>query len=164
MTTGTLVSPHVDTLDLVRRIDSENIPWIPYARIPNTFFRVLHVDERNNIVILNFKMPPWTKTPVHGHHCTATAYTLEGEWFYDELGFRRGDVAFETTVEVHQPITKENGATLLTTLIGGPGNDKLLEDHNEDGTTTLLRTRLFKAFERISLENAAKVDFQALVN
>jgi ChrR Cupin-like domain len=164
MTASALTAPLTDARDLVRRIASEGIPWIPYARIPNTFFRVLHVDERNNIVILNFKMPPWTKTPVHGHHCTASAYTLEGEWFYDDLAFRRGDVAFETTVEVHQPITKANGAVLLTTLIGGPGNDKLLEDHNEDGTTTLLRTRLFKAFERISLEDAENLDFAALVN
>jgi len=149
--------------DEVRRISSEGVAWIPYARIPNTFFRVLQVDERNNIVILNFKMPPWTVTPVHGHHCTATAYTLEGEWFYDDLAFSAGDVAFETTVEIHQPVTKEKGAVLLTTLIGGPGNDKLLEDHNPDGTKTLLRTSLFKAFERISPEDYAKLDMASLV-
>jgi len=161
--TATTTAPTF-TQDEVRRIASEGVAWIPYARIPNTFFRVLQVDEPNNIVILNFKMPPWTITPVHGHHCTATAYTLEGEWFYDDLAFSAGDVAFETTVEVHQPVTKEKGAVLLTTLIGGPGNDKLLEDHNPDGTKTLLRTRLFKAFERISLEDYAKLDMASLVD
>lgn len=148
----------------VRLIASDDIDWIPYPLIPNTFFRVLHVDETNNIVILNFKMPPWTKTPVHGHHCTATAYTLEGQWSYDDLDFNRGDLAYETTVEVHQPFTRENGAILLTTLIGGAGNDSLLEDHHEDGTTTLLRTRLFKAFERISLADAEKIDFASLID
>lgn len=148
----------------VRLIASNDIDWIPYALIPNTFFRVLHVDEANNIVILNFKMPPWTRTPVHGHHCTATAYTLEGQWYYDELAFNQGDIAYETTVEVHQPFTRESGAVLLTTLIGGAGNDKLLEDHNEDGTKTLLRTRLFKAYERISSADAEKIDFASLVN
>lgn len=161
------MSSHSDTVDIaadVRRIASEDVPWVPYALIPNTFLRVLHVDEVNNIVILNFKMPPWTTTPVHGHHCTATAYTLEGEWFYDDLAFQQGDVAYETTVEVHQPITKDKGATLLTTLIGGPGNDKLLEDHNADGTVTLLRTRLFKALERITPEAFAELDFISLVN
>lgn len=147
----------------LQRVASDDVDWIPYALIPNTFFRVLTVDETNNIVILNFKMPPWTRTPVHGHHCTATAYTLEGAWSYDGLDFKQGDLAFETTVEVHQPFTRESGAILLTTLIGGAGNDKLLEDHNEDGTTTLLRTRLFKAFERISLADAAKLDFASLV-
>ncbi|MBB4641145.1 cupin domain-containing protein [Rhizorhapis suberifaciens] len=147
----------------VRRIPSDDVPWLPYALIPNTFFRVLQVDEENNIVVLNFKMPPWTVTPIHGHHCTATAYTLEGEWFYDDLCFREGDVAFETTVEVHQPITREKGAVLLTTLIGGKGNDKLLEDHNADGTTTLLRTRLFKACERITPEAYSALDFEALL-
>lgn len=148
----------------VRRIASDDVAWLPYGPIPNTMFRVLQVDEENNIVILNFKMPPWTVTPVHGHHCTATAYTLEGEWFYDDLCFAAGDVAFETTVEVHQPVTREKGAVLLTTLIGGKGNDKLLEDHNPDGTTTLLRTRLFKAVERITIEDFERLDFAALLN
>ncbi|MWV27102.1 cupin domain-containing protein [Aurantiacibacter rhizosphaerae] len=148
----------------VQQVSSEEIPWLPYQLIPNTFFRVLQVDEVNNIVILNFKMPPWTVTPVHGHHCTATAYTLEGEWFYDDLCFRQGDIAYETTVEVHQPITKDKGAVLLTTLMGGKGNDKLLEDHNPDGTKTLLRTRLFKACERITPEAYAELDFNSLTN
>ncbi|MEJ2409681.1 MAG: hypothetical protein P8Y48_10185 [Novosphingobium sp.] len=94
----------------------------------------------------------------------ATAFTLEGEWFYDDLCFRQGDIAYETTVEVHQPITRDQGAVLLTTLMGGKGNDKLLEDHNPDGTTTLLRTRLFKACERITPEAYAALDFQSLLN
>ncbi|MGE4431268.1 MAG: hypothetical protein AB7E05_11070 [Sphingobium sp.] len=147
----------------VRRIASDDVPWLPYALIPDTFFRVLQVDEANNIVILNFKMPPRTVTPMHGHHCTATAYTLEGEWFYDDLAFHKGDLAFETTVEIHQPITKDKPAVLLTTLIGGAGNDALLENHNEDGSRTLLRTAFFKAFERISLEEYNKIDFAALI-
>ncbi|MEC3909127.1 cupin domain-containing protein [Sphingobium sp. CR2-8] len=148
----------------VQRIATDDIPWLPYALIPNTQFRVLQVDEDNNIVILNFKMPPHTVTPVHAHHCTATAYTLEGEWFYDDLSFQKGDIAFETTVEVHQPVTRERGAILLTTLIGGRGNDKLLEDHHPDGSTTLLRTRLFKACERITPKAYAELDFASLLN
>lgn len=156
----TEAAPTVD----VRRIASADIPWLDYPLIPGSTWRVLHVDEDSNIVILNFRMAPWTKSPVHGHFCTATAYTLEGEWFYDDLAFGAGDVAFETTVEVHQPIAKAQGASLLTTLIGGRGNDKLLEDYNEDGTTTLLRTRLFKACERISVEDYQKLDFASLLN
>lgn len=162
MTAGATIA-HADEQP-VQRIATDEVPWLPYSLIPNTFFRVLQVDEVSNIVILNFKMPPWTVTPVHSHHCTATAYTLQGEWFYDDLCFREGDVAFETTVEVHQPITRDKGAILLTTLIGGRGNDKLLEDHNDDGTTTLLRTRLFKACERITPEAYAALDFGALLN
>ncbi|WP_340317930.1 cupin domain-containing protein [Rhizorhabdus argentea] len=150
--------------DRVQRIASEEVPWLPYAITPGTFWRVLHVDEATNTVVLNYRMPPWTTTPVHGHHCTATAYTQEGEWFYDDLCFRKGDIAFETTVEVHQPITKEQGATLLTTLIGGVGNDRLLENHAEDGSKTLLRTRLFKACERITLEDYEKIDLLSLLD
>lgn len=148
----------------VQRIATDEVPWLPYMLIPETLFRVLQVDEEKNIVVLNFKMPPNTVTPMHSHHCTATAFTLEGEWFYDDLCFRAGDIAFETTLEVHQPVTHDKEAILLTTLIGGKGNDKLLEDHNLDGTTTLLRTRLFKACERITPEAFAALDFEALLN
>jgi hypothetical protein len=150
--------------ELVRRIPSEEIPWIPYPLIANSFIRVLHVDEATNTVILNYRMAPHTITPVHGHHCVATALTVDGEWFYDDLCFRKGDIAFESTVEVHQPITKELGATLLTTLIGGAGNDKLLENYNEDGTRTILRTKLFKAMERLSPKDFDKLDFTELVS
>ena len=148
----------------VRRVASSEVPWLEYPLIPGSSWRVLHVDEETNTVILNFRMAPWTKSPVHGHFCTATAYTLEGEWFYDGLSFGPGDVAYESTVEVHQPIAREKGALLLTTLMGGRGNDRLLEDHNEDGTTTLLKTRLFKACERISVEDYAKLDFASLLD
>lgn len=149
--------------EAVHRIPSSDVPWLPYPRIENSRWRVLHADERTNTVILNFQMAPWTITPVHGHHCTATAYTLEGEWFYDDLAFSAGDIAYEDTTETHQPVTREKGALLLTTLIGGKGNDRLLEDHNDDGTTTLLTTRLFKACERITPEQFAALDFAALL-
>lgn len=150
--------------DLVQRVASAEVPWLPYPLIPGSAWRVLHVDEVSNIVILNFRLGPWSKSPVHGHYCTATAFTQEGEWFYDDMAFSAGDIAYETTVEVHQPFAKEKGATLLTTLIGGPGDDRLLEDHNDDGSTTVLRTRLFKAVERISVEDFERLDFAALLN
>jgi hypothetical protein len=128
---------------------------MPYPLIANSFIKVLHVDEASNTVILSYRM---------AHHCVATAMTLEGEWFYDDLCFRKGDIAFESTVEVHQPITKELGATLLTTLIGGVGNDKLLENYNEDGSRTVLRTKLFKAMVRLSPDAFHELDFAALVS
>jgi ChrR Cupin-like domain len=159
------VNAQLETIaeNAVNRVASDEVPWLPYALIPNTFFRVLNVDEVNNIVVLNFKMPPWTVTPMHGHFCTATAYTLEGEWFYDDLCFGQGDIAYETTVEVHQPVSKEKGATLLTTLIGTPDDDRLLENYNEDGTTTVLRTNFFKAHERITVDEYMKLDAVALI-
>jgi len=149
--------------DLIRRIPSIDTPWLPYGLIKDSHFRVLQVDEKDNVVVLNFKMPPGTITPMHGHHCVAMAYTLDGEWCYDDLVFKKGDIAFETTVEVHQPITRDNHAELLTIFFGGKGNDKLIEDHNEDGTRTLLKTGFFKAVERISLAEFKKLDFAKLL-
>lgn len=147
-------------LDL-ERIASEDIPWLPYGPIAGSEWRVLRVDEERNIVVMNFRMAPWTITPVHTHHCAATAYTLEGEWFYDDYKFSKGDIAFEIRPDAHQPITKDKGATLLTTFIGKRGDDRLIENHNDDGTTTLLRTRMFKACERLTPEQFADVDLES---
>ncbi|WP_285021459.1 cupin domain-containing protein [Novosphingobium sp. fls2-241-R2A-195] len=147
---------------MTEHIRSDDIPWLPYGPIPNSEWRVLQVDEEWNIVVMNYRMGPWVTTPVHGHHCAATAYTLEGEWFYDDYRFEAGDIAFEIGEETHQPITKDKGATLLTTLIGGKGNDRLLENHFPDGTTQMLRTRLFKACERLTPEEFAKLDLATL--
>jgi len=53
-------------------------------------FRVLKVDETNNIVVLNFRMGPHTVTQRHDHHCTAMAYTLKGQWTYGDCVFEEG--------------------------------------------------------------------------
>lgn len=147
----------------LERLRFDDTPWLPYPLIENSFFRVHRVDEENNVVVLNFKMPPGTITPKHGHHCIAMAYTLSGEWHYDNLSFEQGDMAFETKAEVHRPITTDKPAELLTILFGGPGNDKLLEDINEDGSTTVLRTRFFKAVERLTAAEYTKLDLHALL-
>ncbi len=147
---------------LIRRIESDAVPWLPYQFFEGSFTRVLQVDETNNIVILNQIMGANTVYPRHGHFCTAMAYTLSGAWYYDELVFRHGDVAFETTVEVHQPYTLDEPAELLTVLMGRPEDDRLLEDFLPDGTRLVFRTSFFKALERITPEQAARLDFVAL--
>jgi len=152
------------TNEALQRIRFDDVPWLPYPRIKDSFFRVLRVEEESNVVVLNFKMPAGTITPVHGHHCVAMAYTLKGEWFYENLDFQAGEMAFETTVETHQPVTHNQPAELLTILFGGKGNDRLIEDHNEDGSTTMLKTKFFKAVERISVEDFMKLDMAALID
>lgn len=145
------------------RIASDALPWLPYPLIKNSHFKVLKVHEDTNTVILRFKMAPHTVTPRHGHHCVATAYTLSGIWYYDDLEFRAGDVAFEFTTDVHQPITKEVGAELLTTFIGGRDNDRLIEEFPDNGAPYVLRTRFFKALEGITPGQMQQLDFAALI-
>jgi hypothetical protein len=150
-------------LDHLSRIDSDAVPWLTYPLIKDSKFKILKVDETTNTVILRFKMGPNVVTPRHGHYCVATAYTLDGEWFYGDLAFRKGDVAFEDTLEVHQPLTRAVGAELLTTFIGGPNEDRLLEEYAVDGSSYTLRTRFFKALERITPQQLAEINVKALL-
>jgi hypothetical protein len=146
------------------RVDSNAIPWLAYPLIPNSFFKILKVDEDSNTVILRYKMGPNVVTPMHAHHCVATAFTLAGVWYYDDLEFRAGDLAFEKDVKPHQPYTKQEGAELLTTFIGGRGNDVLLEEFPEGGGSYLLRTGFFKALCGITAEQLAAMDLRKLLD
>lgn len=153
------MTAHVD----LSRIASDEIPWLPYAMIAGSRFKVLKVDEETNTVILRFNMAPHTVTPRHGHHCVATAYTLSGAWYYDDLEFRAGDVAFEDTIEIHQPLTRDEPAELLTTFIGGRGNDKLIEEFPDEGGSYVLTTRFFKALCGVTPEQLKAIDLKALL-
>ena len=148
----------------VNRIASDDLPWLSYPLIENSWFKILKVDEITNTVILKFRMGPHVTTPKHGHHCVATAYTISGEWFYEDLVFRAGDIAYECTTDIHQPITREQPAELLTTFIGGRGNDCLLEEYDEHGGSHMLRTRFFKALEGITQEQLGRLDTAALLS
>jgi hypothetical protein len=147
----------------VNRIASDELPWLAYPLIENSWFKILKVDEITNTVIFKFRMGPHVTTPKHGHHCVATAYTLSGEWFYEDLQFRAGDIAYESTSDIHQPITREKPAELLTTFIGGRGNDCLLEEYDDHGQSHMLRTRFFKALEGITQEQLGCLDLAALL-
>ena len=129
-----------------------------------TEFRVLKVDETNNIVVLNFRMGPHTVTQRHDHHCTAMAYTLKGQWTYGDSVFEEGDLAFEHPGEVHQPVTRDRGVELLTILIGGRGNRKLLQNYEEDGSTYVLGVRFFKAVERITPAELSAIELSSLLD
>lgn len=145
------------------RIPSEEMPWLAYPLIPNSFFKIVKVDEATNTVILRYRMSPRVVTPRHGHHCVATAYTLAGAWYYDDLEFRQGDVAFESTRDIHQPFTRDEPAELLTTFMGGRGNDALIEEYDEQGHSYVLRTRFFKALEGITEQQLQALDLRALI-
>lgn len=146
------------------RIASDDLPWLAYPLIAKTSFKIVKVNEATNTVILRFRMSPWTVTPKHRHHCVATAYTLAGAWYYDDLEFRAGDLAFECTSEPHQPVTRDLPAELVTTFIGGRGNDALLEEYDDQGRSRILRTRFFKALEGIDERELRELDLSALID
>lgn len=149
--------------DFVNRIESRNTPWLPYGLVDGCKFRVLKADEDSNTVILNFLMPPNCTTQLHDHFCTAMAYTLEGEWMYGDQVFSRGDVAFEVPGELHQPVTGDQGAELLTILFGGKGEDRFLRNFEEDGSSYCMGMTFLKAVERISPTDLEQIDLDSLL-
>jgi hypothetical protein len=80
-------------------VDSEAIPWIPYAEFEGSFFKPLRFDTRQNVV---YEIG-WTQGPGqigrHQHHGPVVAFTLEGSWRYLEHDW----VAKEGTLVVEAP-------------------------------------------------------------
>jgi quercetin dioxygenase-like cupin family protein len=149
--------------DFVNKIETYQVPWLPYGLVEGCFFRVLKVDPDSNLVVLNFRMPPNCETQMHDHYCTALAYTLEGEWMYNDQTFRKGDLAFEVPGEVHQPVTGDQGAELLTILFGGKGNSLFLKNFEADGSSYNLGLKMLQAYERKTPEEVANLDIESLL-
>jgi len=155
------MSPEIS--EFVNRIESYSTPWLPYGLVKDCKFRVLKADETSNTVILNFLMPPNCTTQLHDHFCTAMAYTIDGEWMYGDQVFSKGDVAFEVPGEVHQPVTGDRGAELLTILFGGPTESRFLRNFEEDGSSYTIGMPFLKAVERITPEALENLDLEALL-
>jgi hypothetical protein len=158
----------------VNRIASDEVPWLAYPLIENSLFKILKVDEITNTVILKFRIGSHVTTPKHGHHCVATAYTLSGEWFYEDLEFRAGDIAYECTTDVHQPLTREKPAELLPHSSADAATTVCSRNTARTGDPTCcvpasskpskaLRTRFFKALEGITQDQLARLDLAALL-
>ncbi|MCY4426081.1 MAG: cupin domain-containing protein [Halieaceae bacterium] len=154
---------HPEISDFVNRIESSNTPWLPYGLVEGCSFRVLKTHEASNTVVLNFLMPPNCTTQLHDHFCTAMAYTLEGEWMYGNQVFKQGDLAFEVPGEIHQPVTGEAGAQLLTILFGGPGENRFLRNFEEDGSSYTIGMPFLKAVEGITPAELEQIDLEALL-
>ena len=152
-----------DISDFVNRVESDNTPWLPYGLVEGCKFRVLKADAASNTVVLNFLMPPHCTTQLHDHFCTAMAYTLEGEWMYGDQVFSKGDLAFEVPGEVHQPVTGEKGARLLTILFGGPDESRFLKNFEDDGSSYVIGMKFLKAVERITAEELENIDLKSLL-
>ena len=85
----------------------------------------------------------------------------------DALGEATGAIGLETLPhdgearEDHQP-SSGPGAELF--LVFDADGDRWLDNHRADGTTIHFGMPFFKAFERIALEDAEKLDLAKLVD
>lgn len=146
----------------VLRDDLEEIPLL----IPDTegvWFKVLKADEEAGRVIVKARFEANSRMPRHTHHCRAVAFTVSGEWEYENGSFESGDVAYESVGEEHTP-TSMTGAEMLIVFDGDGGSDRWLDNHLSDGRIMRVGMRFFKALERTTLEHAATLVLDDLVD
>lgn len=148
-----------ETMNIMRDGDQDYLP-IPLPGSEGVFVKVLKADEKMDRVVVKIKFNPGTRMPRHIHYCRAVAYTISGNWEYDEGAFSAGESAWEDEGNDHTPWSDE-GAELFIVFDGK--NGRYLDNILPDGTIVKLDMPFLKAFEGLSLAEAAQVDVHSLV-
>jgi hypothetical protein len=148
-----------ESMSIIRDAEQDYLP-IPLPGSEGVYVKVLKADVEMDRVVVKIKFDPGTRMPRHIHHCRAIAYTISGSWAYDEGSFIPGETAWEDEGNDHTPWSDE-GAELFIVFDGKDG--RYLDNFLEDGTVVKLDMPFLKAFEGLSLEEAAKVDVLSLV-
>lgn len=147
------------SMSIMRDGNQDYLP-IPLAGAEGVYVKVLKADEEMDRVVVKIKFDPGTRMPRHIHHCRAVAYTISGQWEYDEGAFVPGESAWEDEGNDHTPWSDE-GAELFIVFDGK--NGRYLDNIMPDGSIVKLDMPLLKALEGLSLAEAAQLDILSLV-
>ncbi|MFT5482971.1 MAG: hypothetical protein ACI9GW_001626 [Halieaceae bacterium] len=148
-----------DEMSIIRD-EHQDYLAIPLPGAEGIWAKVLKVDEARDRVVVKIRFEPGSCLPRHIHHCRAVAYTISGEWAYDEGSFKPGESAFELEGNEHTAWS-DNGAELFIVFDGNDG--KYLDNFLADGTVVKLDMPYFKAMEGLSTEQASQLDVFSLV-
>lgn len=148
-----------ESMSILRDAEQDYLP-IPLPGSEGVYVKILKADEKMDRVVVKIKFDAGSRMPRHIHHCRAVAYTISGQWAYDEGSFTSGETAWEDEGNDHTPWSDE-GAELFIVFDGKDG--RYLDNILEDGTVVKLDMPFLKAFERLSLAEAAQVDIHSLV-
>jgi quercetin dioxygenase-like cupin family protein len=117
-------------------------------------FKILSVSENPNQVVLIVRFAPHALYPRHVHKCCAVAYTLEGEWEYDEGVLPTGSCAIEPPNSDHEPRISAQGATIFAVL--NSDTDDFVEVPMEGGEVLRQDFAYWRDLYEMSAEDAAK--------
>jgi hypothetical protein len=148
-----------EAMSILRDARQDYLP-IPLPGAEGVYVKVLKADVDMDRVVVKIKFEPGTRMPRHIHHCRAVAYTISGHWAYDEGSFSPGETAWEDEGNDHTPWS-DAGAELIIVFDGK--NGRYLDNILPDGTIIKLDMPFLKAFEGLSLAEAAQVDVHSLV-
>jgi len=148
-----------ESMSIMRDGEQDYLP-IPLPGSEGVYVKILKADEEMDRVVVKIKFDAGSRMPRHYHYCRAIAYTISGNWAYDEGSFSPGESAWEDEGNDHTPWSDE-GAELFIVFDGKDG--RYLDNILPDGTIVKLDMPFFKAFEGLTLAEAAQVDAQSLV-
>lgn len=133
---------------------------IPLPGAEGVSVKVLKADETMDRVVVKIRFEAGSSMPRHIHHCRAVAYTISGQWAYDEGSFGPGESAWEDEGNHHTPWSDE-GAELFIVFDGK--NGRYLDNFLEDGTIVKLDMPFLKAYEGVTQAQADEIDVMSLV-
>ncbi len=148
-----------ESMSIMRGGEQDYLP-LPLPGAEGVYVKILKADEEMDRVVVKIKFDAGSRMPRHYHYCRAIAYTISGNWAYDEGSFAPGESAWEDEGNDHTPWSDE-GAELFIVFDGKDG--RYLDNILPDGTIVKLDMPFFKAFEGLTLAEAAQVDAQSLV-
>ncbi len=138
---------------MTRVLKDDDRPWLPLDGDGENFMKIVSVDEQQKQVVLIVKFGPNAVYPQHLHHAGAVAYTLEGEWEYEEGVLPVGSWALEPPGTEHTPIVSGKGAKILAVLTSA--DDRFVEVPLPDGSVLKQDLEYFKHLYSLTPEEAA---------
>jgi hypothetical protein len=148
-----------EAMSILRDGEQDYLP-IPLPGAEGVSVKVLKADAEMDRVVVKIRFEPGSRMPRHVHHCRAVAYTISGSWAYDEGSFTTGETAWEDEGNDHTPWS-DHGAELFIVFDGN--NGRYLDNYMPDGTIVQLDMPFLKAYEGLSVAEAAQVDALSLV-
>jgi hypothetical protein len=148
-----------ESMSILRDGGQDWLP-IPLPGAEGVHVKVLKADEAMDRVAVKIRFEPGARMPRHIHYCRAVAYTVSGSWAYDEGSFVAGETAWEDEGNDHTPWS-DDGAELFIVFDGKDG--RYLDNILPDGTIVKLDMPFLKAYEGLSLAEAAELDPMSLV-
>lgn len=150
---------NTETMSIIRDGQQEWLK-IPLPGSEGVSIKVLKADVEMDRAVVKIKFEPGSKMPRHSHYCRAIAYTVSGEWAYDEGSFGPGETAWEEEGNDHTPWS-DTGAELFIVFDGKDG--RYLDNFMEDGSIIKIDMPLLKAMEGLTQAEADQLDILSLV-
>ena len=138
---------------MTRVLNDDDRPWLPLGGEGENYLKVVSIDEAQRQVVLIVKFGPNAVYPQHLHRAGAIAYTLEGEWEYEEGVLDEGSWALEPPGTEHTPIVSDKGATILAVLTSE--DERYVEVPLPDGSVLEQDLDYFKRLHAMTPEEAA---------